>query len=207
MSYLSHVEDAFCEIKSESGYAVICTGNIVSIAQDEIILKNKVTFLSAENFKGIITILSKNRGFQLFKADIAQINDNRIVLKNLERIINLDRRTGTRFAVGLSALVTIDSEPGIGYDAIIQDMSVSGISISIYKKFNIDDIIRVQFPLDPENSHICVADCNVVRTIGSVNYNMRRYGCEFSEMSDSDRQLINAYLTQLRTNQMRMKIN
>jgi len=69
----------------------------------------------------------------------------------------------------------------------------------------IDDIIRVQFPLDPENSHICVADCNVVRTIGSVNYSMRRYGCEFSEVSASDRQLINAYLTQLRTKQMRIE--
>lgn len=205
MSYLSHVEGTFCEIKRESGYVVICTGNIVSMDAEQIVLKNKVSFMPAENFRGIITILSQNRGLQVFKADVKQITADTVLLENLQRIVNADRRTGYRIAVGLPALVTIDSEPGVGYDTIIQDMSVSGISISIHKVFKIDDIIRVQFPLDPENSHVCVADCNIVRTIGSVNYSMRRYGCEFTNMSDSDRQLINAYLTKLRTKQMRLE--
>jgi len=205
MSFLTHAIDTFCEIKSETGYAVICTGNIVSFERDLIVLKNIVSFMKADNFKGIITIISKNRGLQVFKADVKQITADSVVIDNLQRIVNADRRAGYRMAVGLPALVTIDSEPGVGYDTIIQDMSVSGISISVHKSFKIDDIIRVQFPLDPENSHICVADCNVVRTIGSVNYSMRRYGCEFSEVSASDRQLINAYLTQLRTKQMRIE--
>ena len=198
----ANVIDSFCEIKYAANGVTVCTGNITNVDDGRIYLKNIVTFIQTQNFAGTITVLNRKHGLQVFKADIKQMTAGYVVLENLSRVVNSDRRSGYRASVGLQALVTINSEPNVGNDAIIQDMSVSGISLSVYKALDIGNIIHVQFPLQ-NGSHVCEADCTVVRNIGSINYSMRRYGCEFTNMSDEDRKLINDYMTDMRIQMMR----
>ena len=202
---IAYTIGAFCEIKLASNYVTVCTGNIENITADKISLTNTVLYTKPATFDAIITVLNQTSGLHVYKATVTKIDHNDLHIENVQRLVQTDRRAGIRADVGLQALVTIDNEPEMGYDAIVLNMSVTGIAISVHKAFSVGDIITVQFVLndDAQRTYLLSCKCSIVRTIGSTNYLMRRYGCEFVDMSPVDRQLINDYMAQLRTQMMR----
>ncbi len=206
---ITYTAGAFCEIKLASNYVTVCTGNIESAVSDKISLTNMVLFTKPASFDAIITVLNKVGSLHVYKATVTDIDHNELHIENLQRLVQTDRRAGIRADVGLQALVTIDREPDMGYDAIVLNMSVTGIAISVHKAFDVGDIIDVQFVLndDAQRTYLLSCKCSIVRTIGSTNYLMRRYGCEFVDMSPVDRQLINDYMARLRTQMMRQSCN
>ena len=203
MNNLSYHIGSFCEIKNASSGVSVCAGVIDNVVDNQLRLLNMSLFLHVENFSGIITVTSRTCGLQIYRADIKSLSCDGIVIENLQRVVNSDRRNGQRVEVGLSAIVVLHNNFAIAYDAIIQDISISGISISIHKLLDVGETINVQFRLDTSTAHFCEADCHVVRMISGSGSNMRRYGCEFVNMSDEDRQLINDFVTKVRAEQLK----
>lgn len=200
MGLLSNYVGSFCEIKIVSMYKVICTGKIVTADDNRITLSNFVAFDTIQGLDAVLTVLGQSRGLQVYKITGVSLSDDGVVtFTSISKIIDTERRAAYRIVADLQALVTDDENPHIGYDAIIKDISVRGISLWVHKKFNIDDIVTVQFPLGPDASNLCTCRCNIVRTIGSTNYNMRKYGCEFVSMSDGAEPAIKAFINKKRT--------
>lgn len=198
MGLLSNYIGSFCEVKIASLYKVVCMGHIIA-ANDESITLNKVILHdSTQNFDAVITVLGQFRGLQVFKATGVTVTNNTISFTSLNKLIDTERRAAYRIAADLQALVTDDENPHIGYDAIIKDISVGGLSLWVHKKFNIDDIVTVQFPLGPDVSSLCICRCNIVRTIGSTNYSLCKYGCEFVSMSDGAGSAIKSFINKKR---------
>lgn len=205
MDFLSSsIKDgSFCEIKLVVGCVTICTGTIVSVNETAIMLRNPTFFMRKSNFDAIITILSRISGLQVFKAKIVSISDNGVVVYNTAaRIVSRDRRAGFRAAVSLPALITLSSEPSVGYDAVIRDISISGIAVSVCKTLDVGTLFMIQFPLHDDDTYVCVCNCSVVRTIGSTNYSMCKYGCDFINMPIESQAAIKAFMTQKRTQAM-----
>lgn len=203
MNSLSYHIGSFCEIKVAVSGVSVCTGIISDAADGWIHLQNLSMFMHVDNFDGILTITNRNGSLQVYRADIKTANSDKIVIDNLQRVVNNDRRNGQRVAVGLSAIVVLHNNFAIAYDAIIQDISISGISISVHKLIDIGEMINVQFRLDSSTAHFCDTDCHVVRMISGSGGSMRRYGCEFVRMSDDDRRLINEFVTKIRSEQLK----
>lgn len=200
MSLLSNYVGSFCEIKILGMYKVMCTGKISDVGENSISLSDMVRFDVQQGRDAIITVLGQARGLQVFKALNVTVSDDGIIrFADMSKIVDTERRAAYRIIADLQALVTADDNPHIGYDAIIKDISVRGISLWVHKKFNIDDIITVQFPLDSNSDKLCVCRCSIVRTIGSTNYNMRKYGCEFVSVSDGAENAIKAFINKKRT--------
>lgn len=203
MNILSYHIGSFCEIKNASSGASVCAGTIDSIVDNRLLLLNMSLFLYVENFSGIITVTNRNCGLQVYRADIKTVSNDGIIVENLQRVVNSDRRNGHRVEVGLSAVVVLHNNFAVAYDAIIQDISISGISISVHKLIDVDEIINVQFRLTDSTAHFCDVDCHVVRLISGSGGSMRRYGCDFVRLSDEDRQLINEFVTKVRSEQLK----
>lgn len=205
---LSSIKDgSFCEIKPAVGCATICTGTVVSVNEKAIVLQKPIFFARKSNFEGTITVLSRISGLQVFKANIISISDNGIVVyNNAVRIVNRDRRAGFRAQVNLPALITLPSDLSVGYDAVIRDISVSGIAVSVCKSLDIGSFFNIQFPLHDDAAYVCACDCRIVRNIGSVNYSMRKYGCDFVDMPPESTAAIKAFMTQKRTQIMQQML-
>lgn len=54
-----------------------------------------------------------------------------IIFDSLEKVTDIERRTAFRAIVDLPALVTSDKDRSTGFDAIIKDMSIKGISLAL----------------------------------------------------------------------------
>ena len=202
MSVLSKYEESFCEIKTTKSSKTVCTGYIRSASDNGFVVKNAVFFTNDREFDAIVSILSQTRGLQVFKTRIMSMTQaGEIVFDSLEKVTDVERRTAFRAIVDLPALVTFDKEPSTGYDAIIKDMSIKGISLWVHRAFSVDDIIHVQFPLG-QNQTVCNCQCNVVRAIGSNAYSMKKYGCDFVRMTQESSAAIQALMTQKRTEMM-----
>ncbi len=202
MNMLSNYINSFCEIKLAESSKVVCTGYIFTVTENRIAFQNMVLLSNEKNFKGIITVLGQGRGLQVFHADVTIMADNTVSYTSMSKITNIERRAAFRVVVDLPALVTIANEPLVSHDAIIKDMSVRGIGIWLHKAFDVDDIIHIQFPLDINSGIIHSCDCNIVRNIGSTNYSLRKYGCEFMNLPSESAAAIKTLLNKKRTEMM-----
>lgn len=207
MCLLSKYTGSFCEIKMVQSAKIVCTGYIKSVSENGFAIKNAVFFAKDQTFNAIVSVLSQTRGLQVFKTQVLSVTAaGEIEFDNLEKVTDVERRTAFRAVVDLPALVVSDKEPGVGYDAIIKDISVKGISLWVHKAFSIDDIIRVQFPLTSYNQTVCDCQCNVVRAIGSNMYSLKKYGCDFAKMTDQSLAAIQALMTRKRTEMMQQML-
>lgn len=198
--YLANYLNAFCEIKVAKSLKVICSGHILSVDGNKLRVTNAESAAGDKPFDAIVTFLDRLRGLQVIRARIESITEDGVVtLGETERITNTERRMAFRAVVDLPALVTVHNEPSIGYDAIIKDMSVRGILLRVHKAFDVDDVVDIQFPLNPCDKAICNCRCNIVRTVGSSHYSLREYGCDFVDMTPESRDAIKSFMTKKRT--------
>lgn len=207
MEQISNAAGALCEIKYALNGVTICTGSIMSVSGSKLCLKNAILFAHDESFAGIITILSPLYGFRVYKADIQEITSEYVVVENIQYVVNLDRRFGYRAVVNIPAIVVSENDPGVAIDAVIQNISASGILISMHRPFQIKEDIKVRFPLDPKHPHTCTVACCVVRRSDNLNHGIYQYGCKFSSMSDTDRRLVISYMNNLRIKQLRRMVD
>lgn len=206
MNMLSNYINSFCEIKIADSSKVVCTGYIFTVTENRIAFQNMVVSSGEKNFRGIITVLGQGRGLQVFQADVSIMADNTVSYINMSKITNVERRAAFRAIVDLPALVTTSGEPLVSHDAIIKDMSVRGIGLWLHKSFNVDDIIHIQFPLDINSGIIHSCDCNIVRNIGSTGHSLRKYGCEFMNLSSESVSAIKTLLNKKRTEMMQREL-
>lgn len=205
MGLLSNYIGSFCEVKIAGLYKVVCTGHIVSV-DDKSITFNKVILRdTAQNFDAVVTVLGQSQGLQVFKASGVTVTGDIISFATMSKIIDTERRAAYRVIVDLPALVTENADLHTGYDAIIKDMSVRGISLWVHKKFDIDDIINIQFPLNFNDQKVCTCTCNIVRTIGGTGYSMKKYGCEFVAMSKETESAVKRFINKERTKLMQQE--
>lgn len=201
--YLDNYLNSFCEIKAAKSLKVVCSGHILAVNSNKLCINNAGTAAGDKPFDAVITLLDRLRGLQVVRARIESITDEGIVtLGETERVTNSERRMAFRAVVDLPALVTIRDEPSIGYDAIIKDMSVRGILLRVHKAFNIDDVVDIQFPLNPCEHATCHCCRNIVRIVGSSHYSLREYGCDFVDMTPESREAIKIFMTKKRTEMM-----
>ncbi len=204
MYILSKYVDSFCEIKTVFSAKTVCTGYVASAGENNIVIKKAVFTPSDRPFDAIVSLLSKSRGLQVFKTRILSMStEGAVVYDSLEKVTDMERRMAFRATVDLPALVTSDREPSAGYDAIIKDMSIKGISLWVHSTFSVDDIIEIQFPIEPV---LCRCRCNIVRVIGNSNYSMKKYGCDFISMTDESSAAIQTFMMQKRTELMRQML-
>lgn len=202
--YLTNYVNAFCEIKATKSLKVICSGHILRVDGNKLFVTNAESAVGDKPFDAIITFLDRLRGLQVLRAKIVSIDEDGVVtLGETERVTNTERRMAFRAIVDLPALVTVYDEPSVGYDAIIKDMSVRGILLRVHKAFDIDDVVDIQFPLNPCDAAICKCRCNIVRTVGSSYYSLREYGCDFVDMTSESREAIKSFMTKKRTEMMK----
>lgn len=196
---------SFCEIKG-SDSKLKYTGFICDITDYIIKIDNLAFFDKCMSTDIIFTILNQTRGLQVYKAELIDADEKTITIGHFSIITANDRRMAFRAIVNLPALVVLDDDVKKGYDALIMDMSIKGLSLWLYHDLKINDTISVKFPLGDDSSRIIKSRCNVVRPIGSNSYNMKKYGCDFVPMSSDDAVAVQAYMNQQRTIFMRQQM-
>lgn len=197
---------SFCEINLVSDSKKICTGYIAAAGEHNIYIPNMLRFSTERDFEGIITLLSKERGLRVFRAHVAINGMNNIAFDDMTQIVNTERRADYRAIVDLPALAVIKTEPTVGYDAIIKDMSVRGISLWLHKSFEIEDAVNIQFVLNPDDKFIHSCNCNIVRFINKPIHSFRKYGCEFMDLTPESHAAIRAFVTKKRTEVMQQQL-
>lgn len=205
MAKISFVFHSYCEIRYASNDAVACLGRIIRLSKNKIFLHDCTIFTPGEDFAAIITIESRTHGLQVYKAQIKQMTNEYVEYDELELMTDIDRRYGARIAVGLQAMVVDKDNPLLGVDAIIQSLSVSGISIGVHSCYKIGDIIELHFTLNTRRMgvHDIATKCKIVRLIDSTDYGMYRYGCTFDNMSCDDANVVEDYVLETQTEIMR----
>lgn len=201
MGILLNYVGSFCEIKISDTYNIVCTGHVEEMTNEKIELRNMVIFGNSQFFDATITILQQGRGLQVYKAAVTAVHsDGLIEFCNIIKLVDTDRRAAYRAVVDLPALII---ESKIGYNAMIKDMSVRGISLCTDLSLDTDSSIRVQFPIDNQ-----LLDCNccIIRPIGSNNYVMKKYGCEFERIDIHTQTVIKALITRKRTEFMQLEL-
>lgn len=197
MDKILYTPGSFCEIKTCSDNKTICTGNVSYMDNERIFLQNIIVLSLHKGFAASITLLSQSRGLQLYTAYVTEIDDNCIRLEKLERTVDTDRRRDCRVETVLPAIIMSGVEP---INAVIHNISVGGLMMSLYKSYNIDDVIKIHFPVYGKP---CTAICNIVRHVGSINYGLRQYGCSFVDISDIDRTRLINYISQVRAEKIK----
>lgn len=202
MCLLSDYAESFCEIKSVKSSRTVCTGYIESVSENSMALSSVVFYTGDTSFDANIIILSNVRELQVLKAKIINIDDTHTVFfEDLGQVTDTERRAAFRAVVDLPVLVTLDDKPSVGYDGFIKDMSIRGLSLWVHERFVQGDKLRLQFPLGSQ-SHMINCQCVVVRAIGSNSYSMKKYGCDFVQMSKEDASALQTYMTRKRTEYM-----
>lgn len=201
MNLLSNYIGSFCEIKTDEMSETCCTGYIVSADGNQIVLSRMSMFsniLSKIPFRGVITTLDSIRGLQVFRARITDIDSqNHIYFEDVVKITDEDRRSAFRVDVDLFANIIKSPAGEKPMSGIIKDMSVSGVSIWLSDMLNVDDIITLTFSLTPDTViHTC--ECNIVREIENNNSRLKKYGCQFTNVSAASSAAINQFLNQKR---------
>ncbi len=202
---------SFCEIKSAATFEKICIGYITDVDENSISLDSAVYFSNSVmplEFDSIITVLGKIQGLQVFKTHVIfDASRKHILLGDLDRIVDADRRCDTRISSDILTLVTISDEPRVAYDGVIKDISLCGISLWVGKALAIDEIITIQFPMtfDVANTHFC--NCRIVRFINAANNNLRKYGCEFVDLKPENRAAIQSFVNKERAKLMKQRFS
>lgn len=199
MDKVLYTTGSFCEVKSCLDNKTICTGNVSYMDNERIFLRNIIVLSLHKSFTASITLLSQSRGLQVYTAYVTEIADNCIRLEKLERTVETDRRRDCRVETVLPAIIMSDSDAD-PIDAVIHNISVGGLMMSLYKPYNIDDIVKIHFPIFGEP---CTAICNIVRCVGSVNYSLRQYGCSFVNISNIVRTRLTNYISQVRAEKIK----
>ena len=206
MCLLSKYIESFCELKSIKSSRTVCTGYIKSVTENSMTLSNVMFYTDDTDFDAIISILSNTLGLQVFKAKITNVNDTQtFFFDDLRKVTDTERRTAFRAVVDLPVLVTSDDEPSKGYDGIIKDMSIKGLSLWMHRTFSPDDVLQLQFPLGDQN-YMISCQCIVVRTIGNNTYSQKKYGCDFIGMSKENAAALQTYMTRKRTEFMQQTL-
>lgn len=206
MCLLSKYIESFCELKSIKSSRTVCTGYIKSVTENSMTLSNVMFYTDDTDFDAIVSILSNTLGLQVFKTRITNVDDTQtFFFDNLKKVTDTERRTAFRAVVDLPVLVTSDDEPSKGYDGIIKDMSIKGLSLWMQRTFSPDDVLRLQFPLGDQD-HMINCQCIVVRIIGNNTYSQKKYGCDFIGMSKENAAALQTYMTRKRTEFMQQAL-
>lgn len=201
---------SFCEIKSAVTFKKMCIGYIIDVDENNISLGSAIFFPDCASmpseFDSIITILGKMHGLQVFKTHVIfDAAAKRISFGTLDRVANVDRRYEARIPSDILTLVTVSDEPRVGYDGVIKDISLRGISLWVNKALEIDEVITIQFPMtfDAANTHLC--NCRIVRFINAANNTLRKYGCEFVDLKPENRAAIQVFVNKERAKLMKQQ--